>query len=371
MRFFLHSISILAVLCSFSSLHAQDFAFRYQGVAYEGDLPISSDLIAVQLLIHAGSPSGQIAYSESRQDIPVQNGQFSVTVGSPGTISTSGLLNELDWGVTPYFLETRISINNDIMAATPIGVTEILGSPWLNPVHQIRMSSRSDLAPEYGDLYLRGGDGQAANYFGFYHADGSDNATIQRNFWFQGAGSRNMDVSFDNFVSIGSLKDGESMSHTLEVTGSACKSVGGTSWSVCSDPRIKTGIRPLELGLNTLMKINPIWFEYNLKIAPELGSGIRLGLNAEEIAQISELKELMIETHQKYGIPDLKMITSSDALMYISVNAIKEHQELILNQSDIILSQQKKLAEQEAQLTKLVERMEILENSVGSASLSH
>ncbi len=360
------SISLLALLLCFSPLlpgQGQPFSFRYQGVAYDGNSPISSDQIAVRLAIHESTPTGTVVYEETRENIEVNNGLFGVTIGSPGTIASTGLLGDLDWGLIPYFLETQISISNDPNSLTTIGTTEILGAPWLNPVHTFRLSSKSTIAPEYGDLFIRGGAGSAANYFGIYHFDGPDDPGIRRNFWFQGAGNRYMDVSLDGSLVIGALKNGEDLTHALEVTGSACKSMGGTSWAVCSDPRIKKNIKPLTLGLATLKKINPIWFEYDETMAPTLGKGLRLGLNAEEINSIPELNHLMIETHDKFGIQDLKMITSSEAIMYLNMNAIKEQQDIIETQAALIASQQKQLGE----VLKRIESLERM-SSVTSAS---
>jgi hypothetical protein len=48
----------------------------------------------------------------------------------------------------------------------------------------------------------------------------------------------------------------------LEVNGAAAKP-GGGSWSVASDRRLKTGIKPFQDGLSTVLKINPVSFRYN------------------------------------------------------------------------------------------------------------
>lgn len=48
----------------------------------------------------------------------------------------------------------------------------------------------------------------------------------------------------------------------LHVVGNAGKTVGGNVWTVISDERAKRNIRPIEKALDTLGRLEPIWFEY-------------------------------------------------------------------------------------------------------------
>lgn len=114
----------------------------------------------------------------------------------------------------------------------------------------------------------------------------------------------------------------------LSVNGNASKNAGGTAWAVFSDPRIKKNIHPMQLGLATLEKINPIYFQYDETKVNDLGKSSMnktyIGVNAEEIYNIPELRDYLIEIKNKYGIKDLKQYVNSDALMYITINAVKE-----------------------------------------------
>jgi hypothetical protein len=58
---------------------------------------------------------------------------------------------------------------------------------------------------------------------------------------------------------------------------------GGTSWGTYSDTRLKRDISSLSYGLNEIISINPIFFNYKVD---EEGTQRRLGFKAQEIAQI-------------------------------------------------------------------------------------
>ncbi len=59
--------------------------------------------------------------------------------------------------------------------------------------------------------------------------------------------------------------------------------MGATSWAAISDERQKKNISSLEYGLNEVMQINPIRFDYNTDSSEE---GKRIGFSAQNLRPI-------------------------------------------------------------------------------------
>ena len=110
----------------------------------------------------------------------------------------------------------------------------------------------------------------------------------------------------------------------LSVNGSANK-VGGGSWSVFSDKRLKKEVKPFSDGLDLLMKINPVSFRYNGKAGITV-QDTYIGVIAQEI---QETAPYMIKTvKMKLDTSDAESTEllefDPNALWYIMINAIKE-----------------------------------------------
>ena len=83
---------------------------------------------------------------------------------------------------------------------------------------------------------------------------------------------------------------------------------------------MKKHIREFSLGLDELIKINPVLYQYNEKSGYDMEKE-HIGLIAQELLPIAPF---MVETYQKHG----KEYYAVDAspLVYMLVNAIKELQ---------------------------------------------
>ena len=51
--------------------------------------------------------------------------------------------------------------------------------------------------------------------------------------------------------------------YQLQLSTDSAAKPGTNTWTVASDARIKTDIRPFTDGLNTILGINPVWYKYN------------------------------------------------------------------------------------------------------------
>jgi hypothetical protein len=111
----------------------------------------------------------------------------------------------------------------------------------------------------------------------------------------------------------------------LTVNGNASKP-GGGAWATFSDKRVKKDIVRFEDGLNILLQLNPISFQYN-----ELSGYIdydkkHIGFIAQEVELIAPyMVEKYNDTEGASGLADKRQFDES-ALTKILVNAIQEQQ---------------------------------------------
>ena len=118
-------------------------------------------------------------------------------------------------------------------------------------------------------------------------------------------------------------------SHLLHVTGIARSTQ--TTWATTSDKRVKTKIVDLQEGLNTILKIRPVEFEYTKKYQKynEGYEGKKRGFIAQEVKEV--LPEMVTVISEKVGndlIKDFHLLSNSDFTPML-VKAIQEQQQLI------------------------------------------
>ena len=107
----------------------------------------------------------------------------------------------------------------------------------------------------------------------------------------------------------------------LSVNGSASKP-GGGSWSVFSDERLKNIKGQFNTGLNAVMRLQPIRYEYKTNNALGLKSeGEHVGFGAQALKQI--IPEAVSSTDSGY------LTVNNDPIIWTMLNAIKEQQKEI------------------------------------------
>ena len=215
----------------------------------------------------------------------------------------------------------NISIGTNFISSTaPINGAIIEGSVGIgitDPRHKLSVDGNVDLN---GMLVIEncGGD--------FNNSDGLSGKTFFR---VGGAGWDAMDeagrfLSWDNVgadrlrLKVPGLK---SQTPTFEFysNGIAGK-IGGGSWAVFSDARLKEGIQDYSHGLDLILKLRPVSFRYK----PEFGGDSKeyVGLIAQEVEQIAP-RMVFLAPNEK--LKDTKMVDPSE-LLYTLINAVKEQQ---------------------------------------------
>ena len=150
--------------------------------------------------------------------------------------------------------------------------------------------------------------------------------------------------------------------HKLHVEGSAYKTSGGDTWAIPSDKRLKKNINDFKRGLDIIMDINTVEYEYNGKAGTTDGE-YQIGVLAQELQEVAPFM-VQEATHQVVDVNEWgeKTIVSEEdiltinasSLKWVLVNAVKEQQNIIDEQNEEIEDLNQRLAYLEEQMGKIL-----------------
>src|SRR5579883_479840 len=143
----------------------------------------------------------------------------------------------------------------------------------------------------------------------------------------------------------------------LTIFGDAQKLLGGTSWGVYSDRRLKQDVRAYEPGLKEVLQLRPVRFHY--PDDPKRG----LTSNHEEFGFIAqEVREVIPEavTEGKDGYLSLK----ADPIHWAAINAIQELNAKLLEQRAELKQKEIGMVELREKNNSLEKRLEALEQVI-------
>jgi hypothetical protein len=174
---------------------------------------------------------------------------------------------------------------------------------------------------------------------------------------FTSNGGNNIFIDETGWVGINNFVPG----FQLDVLGDAGKSTGAL-WSITSDARLKKNIQDFNEGLDKILAIRPVTFQYNSKSGYDIEKE-HIGVIAQELQEVAPYM-----VHEKEnGYLDV----NASALVYIFVNAIKElnakltlenkKYETLENEVNR-LKEENQSRDQEFQL--LLKKIEMLEQSI-------
>jgi hypothetical protein len=122
---------IILLLSPAGQLNAQvPQAFNYQAVARDNaGNPIVNHAIGIKIIIHQGSASGTVVYSETFVPAPTTNqfGLFTLAIGT-GTPVT-GTFSTVAWGSGNYWIEVQMDATGGT-AYTSMGASQLLTVPY-------------------------------------------------------------------------------------------------------------------------------------------------------------------------------------------------------------------------------------------------
>jgi len=174
-----------------------------------------------------------------------------------------------------------------------------------------------------------------------------------------GSATRRFQIDASGDVIIGTATNVTS-GYRLTVGGSAFKTDGLSDWNILSDKKTKTNIKDYNDGLETILALNPVSYEYNGKGGTPKGES-RVGVIAQDLQKVAPSMVSQVEiTDPNNGIeiidgvvPEKKstdteefLTINTSSLQWMLVNAIKDQQKLIDAQA-------KRLAELEETISTL------------------
>jgi hypothetical protein len=147
----------------------------------------------------------------------------------------------------------------------------------------------------------------------------------------------------------------------LTVNGNASKPGGGT-WATFSDKRVKKDIERFEDGLNILLQLNPISFQYNELSGYTNYNKKHIGFIAQEVELIAPyMVEKYNDTEGASGLADKRQFDES-ALTKILVNAIQEQQQQI----EVLKTKNAQLEKKIVEIENFKTKLEMLESYIHS-----
>ncbi len=148
---------LLLLFCN--NLFAQQLGFSYQAIAIDrskaegfgkdsqGEVLADTD-VSLRFSLLEGSESGTVVYEETHQTTTDIFGIFRLVIGR-GITNSNANLEDLQWGVLPYFLQVEIDLGDGFVI---LGIEELLGAAYaLN-------SSNQSLNLQGAELSISGGN---------------------------------------------------------------------------------------------------------------------------------------------------------------------------------------------------------------------
>lgn len=176
----------------------------------------------------------------------------------------------------------------------------------------------------FSGLYLNGGFGLTTGGLVQYN-----NITGAKNLFVTTGGADPLHLGTNNTIRMTVLPttglvgiNTQAPTDTLSVSGTASKTSGG-SWSVFSDERLKTIKGSFTRGLQAVMRLQPLRYEYKPDNALSLKSGEEaVGFGAQQLQQV--IPEAVTTNANGY------LQVNNDPIIWTMLNAIKEQQQEIL-----------------------------------------
>lgn len=229
-----------------------------------------------------------------------------------------------------------------------VGIGTFATAPTFKLEVDLGQNNTTDQRVRFGNAVLSNGQGASAAYAQFSHQDqAAGNNTFALR---QGpSGDVNLNAANNQPITIshnrtqsrvfiaptGQVVIGNNAllsgaGEILQVNGTAGKTQGGNNWSVISDARLKTDIRPFDEGLSQLMQVKPIKFKYNGQLNTNTQQE-EIGVLGQEIEKVFPYMVTKAQLpNASEPLPDDLRMYNNSALTYVMVNAIKELAERVV-----------------------------------------
>ena len=121
-----------------------------------------------------------------------------------------------------------------------------------------------------------------------------------------------------------------SPSYQLHLSADSAAKPSTNTWTISSDIRVKENINPYIKGLETILKINPVTYDYNGKAGFDKIKD-NIGIIAQDVLDIlpESISTYKVKLNDNDNEESELYNFNSHALTYVLINAIKEQQALI------------------------------------------
>jgi len=267
-----------------------------------------------------GNQAGQFRQQERAVAVGSQAGQTNQGTGSISIGYNSGLISQGEYaiaigqgaGITGQASQS-IAINASNSAFTPSS-----SGFYVNPVRQLITypNFNANIPLVYtGTSYEVFGD-TSSTLWGLTGTIAFYPATA--------------DVTQRVNVTTGSIGIGTLTSWQLQLSADSAAKPLTSSWTIVSDERVKTNIQPFTKGLESIIQIEPITYEYNGKGGFKVGEK-GVGVVAQQVLPI--VPEAINTFKVKFNDSDEKETElfnfNSHPLTYMFINAFKEQKKMI------------------------------------------
>jgi hypothetical protein len=284
LRFF----GLLGIALSFlpGTLYAQvPQTFNYQAIARDaGGNVLPAHKIGVELSVLDGGPAGTVVYQETFIDTTNAFGLFTLQVG--GGVVVSGTFTGINWATGNKYLQTAIDLAGGTNYALS-GTTQLLSVPYALYA-QNSLAGTGNTAMGYdalsknssGMYNTAAGEGALArNSTGAYNvaigAEALQSTTIANSITAIGAGA---DISVDGLVNATAIgyKAIAINSNFVQIGNNQVTTIQGpVPFTTPSDGRFKFNIREDVRGLDFIMKLRPVTYQFNTKKEEDFIRGVR------------------------------------------------------------------------------------------------
>src|SRR5256714_2100432 len=247
------------------------------------------------------------------------SGLFNTLIGAGADVGSTNLRN-----ATAFGANAQVACSNCLVLGSINGVNSAVADTFVGigtaaPAAKLQVSGGAILMDNNQGLYLKNTGGAQKRVLL------ADTSNILR---LGSGGSLGFDqVRFDlgtpgtvlTMLSSGNIGIGTTApDQLLSVNGNASK-VGGGSWQVFSDERLKNIKGQFKAGLQTLRQLQPLRYEYKPNNALGLrGEGEYVGFSAQAVQRV--LPEAVSRTASGY------LQINNDPILWTMLNAIKEQQ---------------------------------------------
>ncbi len=130
----------------------------------------------------------------------------------------------------------------------------------------------------------------------------------------------------NNRVGIGTNAPG----HQLELSIDDAAKPNGGMWTAASDRRLKTNIKDFNIGLDAILKIRPVTYNYNGKLDMPTEKEF-VGVIAQEMREVAPFTVTKLKKAAPAGEDDYLAVDGTP-ITYMMINAIQEQQAIIATQ---------------------------------------